>query len=129
MDTDHGPAGDLTDSIPSRNAVIPPRGGPKLRSAEPPLPSVGTMASNALHAALRAAGAAVAGEPVLASPEVQAARLGVCRDAAGLAPDQTVDGHCDRWRPSDARCSECGCYTNLARKLATKDCPLSRWPK
>jgi hypothetical protein len=96
---------------------------------EPLLPPLGTMAGNALHAAWRAAGAAVAGEPVLAAPEVQAARLAVCGGAVGLTPDQTTDGHCDRWRPSDGRCSECGCYTNLARKLATKDCPLSRWPK
>jgi hypothetical protein len=96
--------------------------------AEPPLPPLGTMVGNASHAAWRTAGAIVGGEPVLAAPEVQDARLAVCRDGVGLTPDQIADGHCDRWRPSDARCSQCGCYTTLKRRLATERCPLSRWP-
>jgi hypothetical protein len=90
--------------------------------AEPPLPSLGRQVAGLAGAAVRVVAAAVQGEAVQVAPEVYDARLAICRGDSGRPP-------CDRYRASDGRCSECGCYLPGAKAMmATEDCPLGRWP-
>jgi hypothetical protein len=88
-----------------------------LSGGEHPLPSIGTQAGNFLHAVSRVAKAAVSGQPILVPDHIRAARLAQCA------------GGCAYWRPSDQRCSLCGCWTStkFARKLslATERCPAT----
>src|SRR5205823_2541045 len=78
--------------------------------AEPPLPPLVQKAAGLVGALAGVARATARGEPVLAPQDVQDARLATCREGRGLAPDQVRDGRCDKYRPSDDRCSVCGCY-------------------
>ena len=93
-------------------------------SPEPPLPSLATQARNF---AVAVTGHVVAGLPE-ASSEAQEARRGVCERGEGLGVDQVVDGHCDRYRPSDSRCAACGCFVPAKLSWAEQRCPLGRWP-
>src|SRR5262245_61533668 len=73
---------------------------------------------------------AAAGIP-LRTPEHQAACLLVCLEGEGLEDVQTIDGHCDHYRPSDGTCGGmkgCGCIVKYAVMVATKACPLDRGP-
>ena len=64
---------------------------------------------------------------LLVSPEVIAERLATCRQASGLPPEQAADGHCGAYRPSDGRCSGCGCWVEDKAEDRTAVCPLGRW--
>lgn len=35
---------------------------------------------------------------------------------------------CDRRRPEDSMCLECGCYLKIKAKWRSEDCPLKKWP-
>ena len=107
-------------------------------SREPPLPPKTEMAANLASAIVRAAKAVVTGQPVFVTVKERDLRWLVCLVGRGLPPDQTVDGHCDHYRPSDNRCGimpedrakrGCGCELFSKAGLATEDCPLGRWPK
>jgi glycosyltransferase involved in cell wall biosynthesis len=115
----------------------PPR--PPTSPQEPALPPVRSMALSAAKAAGRAAAAVLEGRPVRAPRELEDRRLSVCWGGAGLEPSQTIEGHCDHYRPSDGRCGSweddgttkegCGCFLTAKAKLLTEDCPAGRWPK
>ncbi len=93
------------------------------KSPQEPLPSMATMAANLARAAGRAATAIVKGKPIAASEEQIADRTAICTGSITGKP-------CDHFRPSDGRCSLCGC--GLTRflskiKLATERCPVGKW--
>lgn len=98
------------------------------RAAEVPEAESG----NPLTTFARAAGRRVASGFKNVSPEVEAARLAVCRSGAGLTPDQTTSGHCDRYDAAGDRCSQCKCklagHVLAKARWASEDCPLGRWP-
>lgn len=62
----------------------------------------------------------LAGAPSAAEALV-AARLAVCEGTATTL-------RCDRYRPSDGKCSGCGCTANAKSVRALDACPLGRWP-
>jgi hypothetical protein len=78
------------------------------------LPSVGKMAVNAGATVIRNALQLARTGRVHVPPEVEAARGGYC-------------AVCELFRPSDGRCSKCGCFTGLGwtgkLKLAAERCP------
>lgn len=79
-------------------------------TAEPPLPSTGTMQKNALTA-----GGQVlrhGAEPV--SKKEQKRRKTICAD-------------CEFYRKSDDRCSKCGCHMNFKTRLKAWHCPIEKW--
>lgn len=80
---------------------------------EPGLPPLATQARNALGAAARTVRRVVAGEPVLATAEVQALRERIC-------------GTCPK-RRSDGRCAACGCFLRLKLASASEACPEGKW--
>lgn len=101
------------------------------RSHENELPSVVRQAANFAGTVARTTTAALHGEPVTVPDDVYQARLAVCQQAIGLPSQETLDGHCDHYRPSDGRCSACGCFlagvVGKAR-IVQETCPLGRWP-
>jgi hypothetical protein len=96
---------------------------------EPPLPGLAQRAVNLAGTFGAVVTHAVTTGELTASQGVQEARWRVCRGGEGLAADQTLGGHCDRFRPSDAACSECGCNLPAKISLAAMRCPLGRWPE
>lgn len=98
-------------SDPGQHRLIVARSG----QPEPPLPSLWTQAANAAAAAVEIVVDVVLGKPILAPADVQEARRATC-----LA--------CEHWRPSDSRCSRCGCYTEAKLSLASEACPDGHWP-
>lgn len=82
---------------------------------EPPLPSPVAVAINFTAATARDAAHGFARLPA----EAIEARLAICRG-------------CDRYRPSDGRCSACGCHlagVNAKAARPHERCPLERWPE
>jgi hypothetical protein len=83
---------------------------------EPALPSWPRMAANYVGAQL----AAVASGWQEVDAGTKAARLAVCRS-------------CDRYRPSEVRCAECGCFLDDGiwgkgrASLAAMACPIGKW--
>jgi len=94
----------IINPFPSRGPVRP----------EPALPSLARQAASVTMAFGRTVAQAVCDRPILAPKEVQAERWSVCEK-------------CDKFRPSDKRCSLCGCRTSgwLVNKimLSTEQCP------
>jgi hypothetical protein len=86
-------------------------------ASEPSLPSWPRMAANFVGAQLAAA--ATGWQEVDAG--TKEARLATCHS-------------CDRYRPSEVRCSECGCYLQDGiwgkgrASLAAMACPIGKWP-
>lgn len=78
---------------------------------EPALPSKAAMARNLAVAAVAAARDGFRQAP----PELVAARLATCRA-------------CPHYRPSDRRCSRCGCGTQPKAAIRSSECPDGRWP-
>jgi hypothetical protein len=81
------------------------------------LPGIGQMVRNAAGAAGRALMAAVKGDEVLCSDEETERRTAICRE-------------CEFYRPSDTRCSKCGCSTDKwvrKTRFATEHCPVAKW--
>ena len=108
--------------------IVTPKGGPapeppvRQAGSDPHLPTIGRRVAGFL---LSATAVAATGFRRL-SPEALEARLAVCRAGAGLAADQTREGHCDRYRPSDDRCGSmagCGCYVGKKAPWAAAHCP------
>lgn len=66
-------------------------------------------------AAVQTAKAAAMGEAVLRTQEEQARYMAIC---AG----------CEFYAASEGRCSKCGCFAVVATRLATKSCPVGKWP-
>lgn len=104
---------------------------PPIPAPEPPLPSLARRAANLAGAAAAVVANAVAtGGVLVASDATQDARRRTCQQAEGLTEEQTVDGHCNNWRPSDDYCGDadgqgCGCNLPGKRTLAARLCP--RW--
>jgi hypothetical protein len=48
-------------------------------------------------------------------------------DEATLADRLRTCDACDRLRPSDGRCSECGCPVAVKATWASESCPLGKW--
>jgi hypothetical protein len=89
--------------------------GPRTKSAsEPRLPSAHRQMLSAGAAVVNTVERAIRGQPLKASKEVQDQRWAICKA-------------CDKFRPSDNRCSLCGCFTSswLIGKieLAGQSCP------
>lgn len=82
--------------------------------AEPPLPSLKVMAKSLAAAAVSEVSARVRGVPALDDSEI-ARRLAICR-----AP-------CEFYRPSDDRCSQCGCFERFKTTLRSLRCPKGFW--
>lgn len=81
---------------------------------EQPLPSLATMASNVSRAVYDEAAARLQGAAPVEAAEIER-RIAICK-----AP-------CEKWRPSDNRCSECGCFGNFKTRLRSQSCPLGKW--
>ena len=77
---------------------------------EEPLPDLLTQAANAVQAAVAHA---AAGFP-RASEEEVARRKALC-----LA--------CEHYRPSDDRCSRCGCHLSVKMAWEEQKCPVGKW--
>lgn len=84
--------------------------------SEPRLPPAAAMARNAARALMRNTAAAISGDALRVSQETKAERLEICRA-------------CPKFRPSDGRCSLCGCWTAVKLSLAAESCPdtPARW--
>jgi hypothetical protein len=98
---------------------------------EPPLPSLAHMAGSLARTAAAVVAGVVRGEAVTLPQDAQDVRWRVCEHGEGLSDDQTRDGHCDHYRPSDRRCGGaggCGCALGRKVVLAAARCPLDRWP-
>ncbi len=76
------------------------------------MPSFAQQAGNALAAAGRAVGAALAGEPVIASTELQERRWAICLACEHL---------------ENEKCKLCGCHMRLKSALAQERCPIAKW--
>lgn len=74
---------------------------------------------NAAQAAARVAAAAVQGQPLLVSKEMEAKRIGECRVCPHFCP--SVNDNL-------STCGACGCFVHAKAKLATENCPKRRWP-
>jgi hypothetical protein len=79
-----------------------------------PTPTLADLATGVAGAALAAVRRAVTGQPVLAPPEVVAARLREC-------------AACLYYLPAERRCGACRCFTDAKARLAASACPLSHW--
>ncbi len=79
-----------------------------------PAPSLVDIAKGVSGAALSAVRRALAGKPVLAPPELVAARLRECEI-------------CVHYLPAERRCGACRCFTEAKARLAASVCPLSHW--
>ena len=79
-----------------------------------PSPTVVDMAAGVAGAALAAVRRAMSGKPVLAPPELVAARLQEC-------------AVCLHYLPAERRCGACRCFTEAKARLAASACPLSHW--
>lgn len=86
------------------------------------LPGVGQMAGNLAAAAGRMVASAAAGNELLVSAEVRAARLSQCLACEQVRKSSDGTAH---------RCLACGCWLDgkLACKacLATETCPAGKW--
>ena len=80
------------------------------RGAEPPLPPTGSQVLSFLGSV---ASHLIAGLPQ-ATEEVRAARLSLCSS-------------CEFFRPSDGRCSLCGCFTGIKAQWQGEKCPHGKW--
>lgn len=102
-------------NLTKTRAAAQTKGGAVSKPAsEPPLPSITKMAANFVKSA---ASHVASGMPPAPFP-VYSARVAACRS-------------CPLFRPSDERCSECGCYVTKKAKMLDQDCPHpdgSRWP-
>jgi hypothetical protein len=81
---------------------------------EPELPGALRMAANAAASAAGALAGAATGAGVLNPQWKVSLRMSVCRS-------------CDRFRASDERCAECGCFLALKTHLSNEHCPLGKW--
>lgn len=93
---------------PAAGRVFPPR------TDAPALPAIAHQLASAAGALTRTVRRAVAGQAVLATADAQARRQAIC-------------AVCEHWRPSDGRCSRCGCWTRAKLALAAESCPDGRW--
>ena len=114
------PGMDVRPAEPAGPTAAPP-------APEPLLPPLRTRIRNLARTAADVVIRAVETGELAAPQAVQAARLAVCERGEGLQADQTRDGSCDRWRPSDRTCSACGCHMRAKASLAASSCPLGRW--
>lgn len=85
--------------------------------ADPPLPSLGTMAKNVVGAVIRDI---KSGRKRRTELEAKAIRQ-ICKGIPGVAPK------CPSYRKSDKRCSECGCWIEEKSQWAAEHCPLGKW--
>lgn len=99
---------------------------PESSLAEPPLPGLLTQAGNVTAAAARTAKQFVSGQPILRSPADKAECLTICR--GGTLPNGIERKRCSWYRPSDDRCSICGCFVDEKASLVTECCPMLEWP-
>jgi hypothetical protein len=76
-------------------------------------PPITRQIQNALGALGRAGEALATGQPVLATEEEQARRLAICESNV-----------CGKYDSSQRKCSACGCFANLKKRLSTEHCPL-----
>ena len=92
------------------------------------LPSLATMAGNAVQSAGRVARAYFSGKKILVTPEVKAARLEVCNSCEKVFRHPKY--------PERIRCTVCGCHMAESwlsapgfskTELATESCPLGKW--
>ena len=98
-------------SVPSPGPVDLPAGPTvEVASIEKPLPGLFTQAKNLAVATMNYM--ATGGAKVTA--EVKSERLAIC-------------GSCHECRPSDGRCSACGCYVAIKSQWAGEACPLGKW--
>jgi hypothetical protein len=88
----------------------------KTESSEPALPSKLTMTRNAGAAVVQA----VRSRGKKVSDEEFERRTAICKGGGGIA-------RCDSYRPSDNRCSECGCRLKYKPRLEAWHCPLEKW--
>lgn len=80
---------------------------------EPNLPTLGTIAANIAMAAVDETLARLSGMPPISEGDINR-RLSICSE-------------CNRFRPSDQRCSLCGCFLDFKTRLRSQDCPLGKW--
>jgi len=80
---------------------------------EPDLPPLATMAGNLAQAAFDETLARLSGTPQISETDINK-RLSIC-------------SACERFRPSDQRCSICGCFLDFKTRLRSQDCPLGKW--
>jgi len=81
---------------------------------EPALPPLMTRIGNARQAARRVLGRALRGQPLRVSSDEARRRLAICAS-------------CSSYRASDKTCAECGCYIAAKARLASEQCPTSKW--
>ncbi len=105
-------AGDWLEISPEALADLRAKYRPA--GTEPPLPAAATILRNAARAAAAEVRDRIQGTPPLEPSEIER-RLSICK-----AP-------CEKWRPSDNRCSECGCFGNFKTRLRSQSCPLGKW--
>jgi hypothetical protein len=80
------------------------------KADDPNLPPLTTMAANLAGAIARDL---KAGRPRRTAEQVDAI-IGICKS-------------CEKWRPTDRRCSLCGCYMQHKAAWATEHCKLNKW--
>jgi hypothetical protein len=78
------------------------------------LPGSVAMIKNAAGALVRASGRCLKGKNPKCSDEEAARRLALC-----LA--------CEYRRPSDGRCTLCGCFVSVKTHAAAESCPIEKW--
>lgn len=98
-----------SENLAALRAIYRPASKP-----EAALPSITTVALNAARAARAEVRARLNGTPPVEPAEIER-RLAICK-----AP-------CEKWRSSDNRCSECGCFGNFKTRLRSQKCPLGKW--
>jgi len=79
----------------------------------PKLPSLLTMAGNAVKAAAMESAALITGSPEVSQEDIDK-RLSICNE-------------CDRFIKEANRCVECGCFLQFKTRLRSQHCPLDKW--
>lgn len=97
-------------TVPKSSIAAPP---------EKPLPSVARMGVNYGRALIKEGVARLRREPPPASEE-QALRKRICEGT-------DTEPRCDEYRPSDGRCSRCGCWRDDKVAWHSSRCPLGKW--
>lgn len=81
---------------------------------EQALPPIGVMSAAAIRAVIDESTAVISGVPSVSSDELQR-RVSICTEP------------CEFFRPSDSRCSKCGCFMAFKARLRSQQCPAGRW--
>jgi hypothetical protein len=80
---------------------------------QPDLPSTGEMATNLARATLAELAQRMTGRKPIPKDVVEK-RLAICHS-------------CEFFRPSDERCSKCGCFLKHKTAWRSQKCPVGKW--